>query len=95
MAQQPTIGRIVLYRLSEQDAADIFTAHGTTNGSFEEGVVLPAIIIRIQDKADGCEILYVDLAVQLGGATMLRRAVCLSDTGRADDTGFWFWPPRS
>jgi hypothetical protein len=90
--QQPAIGRIVHYRLSEQDVADIFTAHGTSTGSFSAGDVLPAMVLRADDFDDRNR---VDLGVQLGNATMLRSQVyeILPDIGDGTEPG-WFWPPR-
>jgi hypothetical protein len=88
--QQPSIGRIVHYRLSEQDVADIFVAHGASTGSFDVGDVLPAIVLRVNDPT----VWGVDLSVQLGSATMLRRAEAGPDGATGSLNGRWFWPPR-
>lgn len=90
--QRPSIGRIVHYRLSDEDVSDIFIAHGTSTGSFSAGDVLPALVLRA-DLFD--ERHRVDLSVQLGSATLLRRGVyeILSPVGDGTRSG-WFWPPK-
>jgi len=82
--QQPSIGRIVHYRLSEQDVADIFVAHGTETGHFNVGDVLPAQIIRVGEN-------QVQLSVNLGSALLARYAGPVSVP---TTNGCWFWPPR-
>lgn len=98
MPQQPTVGRIVHYRLSEHDANlinkrrdDSFIegqarSHGNVARS---GDVYPAVIVRVFDSSTTT----ANLQVFLDGndtywATSRQEAPDDMSEGR------WFWPPR-
>lgn len=90
MSGTPTIGRIVHYRLSEQDAEHITIsaeAHGGHRGNeVRAGEVYPAIIVRTADDD-----LRVNLQVFLDGPDTR----WVTSRGYSVETGgCWFWPPR-
>jgi len=93
MSGTPTIGRIVHYRLSEQDAERIYELRTAArmhqspgfNAAYG-GDVYPAIVVRTFD-----DILNVNLQVFLDGPDTL----WVTSRGYSVETeGCWFWPPR-
>jgi hypothetical protein len=90
----PTIGRIVHYRLCEQDAERINEQRDArhTTGTYvacngvAPGFVYPAIVVRTADNT-----LAVNLQVFLDGPDTLWVTSRGSDE---DEDGCWFWPPR-
>lgn len=101
--QQPSVGRIVHYRLSEQDATDInrrrkdfHTSGGAEDRSgfvghvgnrVAEGEVFPAVIVRVRDEST----VTCNLKVLLDGNDTYWA------TSRAEgaEAGRWTWPPRN
>lgn len=95
--QRPSIGRIVHYRLSDQDVSDAFVAHGQTHSqSLRAGDVLPAIVVGVFAEYKSIDApLVLDMTVFLpGGHTLWVEAVRELREGQADQHGFWCWPPR-
>lgn len=87
----PTIGRIVSYRLTEDDARHITQqrAHDGVSGNFvTEGQEYPAVVVRTfpGNPDDAC-----NLKVLLDGPD------CYWATSRrqGDGPGTWAWPVRS
>ena len=89
----PTIGRIVHYRLTEQDARDASALDASPE--MRAGDVLPAIIVgvfaayRSVDAPPVC-----DLQVFLNGPGQMWRQGISELPASEDGTGQWFWPPR-
>lgn len=85
----PTIGRIVHYRLSEQDVARITInaeKHGGHQGNeVRTGDVLPALVVRVNAGNS------VNLQVFLDGPDVYWATSRGLD---GIDYGCWFWPPR-
>lgn len=84
----PTIGRIVHYRLTEQDAAE---------AGARAGDVLPAIIVGVFAAWRSVDApLVCDLQVFLNSSApvMLHRQGVSELPPNEDGTGQWFWPPR-
>lgn len=87
-APQPSIGRIVLYRLTEDDAQQVTQqrAHtGTTGNPAEAGQQYPAVIVQIF-YADAC-----NLRVLLDGQDPPLWATSRSV---GEGPGTWAWPER-
>lgn len=87
---QPSIGRIVHYSLTQQDADTVAqnrARYGVEGNPVAEGDTFPAIIVRVwsTDPGDG-----VNLQVWLDGPDMLWS--CSRREG--DGPGTWSWPPR-
>ncbi len=81
----PTVGRIVHYRLSEQDAERANRQQSPDGNTARPGDVLPAIVVRVNQGNS------VNLQVFLDGPDTLWV------TSRGLDGiefGCWFWPPR-
>ena len=99
--QQPTIGRIVHYRLSDADVAAIHAASDATRGRrnpVSAGQVYPAQITAVFDPAGGTANMVVQLdGLQQHWVTSSRRgepADGLETTGETIPPGTWCWPPR-
>lgn len=89
MTATPTIGRVVHYRLSEQDI-ELIAEHrretGEQGNTAYPGDVYPAFVVR----AFG-DTLSVNLRVMLDGPDTL----WVTSRGYSVQTqGCWFWPPR-
>lgn len=100
--QQPSVGRIVHYRLTEQDANDINRRRkdhheicrsgdrsgfvGHVGNRVAEGDLFPAVIVRVWDEST----VTCNLQVLLDGTDTYWA------TSRAEGTeaGRWTWPPR-
>ncbi|MGV4984500.1 hypothetical protein ACVB8X_13850 [Streptomyces sp. NRAIS4] len=85
---QPTPGRIVLYRLTEDDARHITQqrAHNGQNGNFvRDGDRYPAIVVRTfpANPADA-----VNLQVLLDGPD----TYWATSRRQGDEPGTWSWP---
>jgi hypothetical protein len=91
-AQQPSIGRIVHYRLSEQDINDVFVKHGQIRGSQPKvGDVCAAVVTGVfaaYRSVDAPPAL--DLRVFVNGPGDLWVTEKLEGTEPAQ----WCWPPR-
>ncbi len=78
---QPTLGRIVLYKLADYDCSDSSKVNGAKAGD-----VVPAIITKVWNAETGC----VNMTVFVDGpAPMWKTSVLPSDA----EAG-WSWPPR-
>ncbi len=89
MSGTPTIGRIVHYRLSDQDV-ELIAEHrretGEQGNTAVPGFVYPAIVVRTFDDTLGA-----NLQVFLDGPDTL----WVTSRGYSVETdGCWFWPPR-
>lgn len=91
MTAQPTIGRIVHYRLSKADEERLLELrtrvrmHQIGFNAAYVGDVYPAIVVRTTDD------LRVNLQVWLDGPDTL----WVTSRGYSVETdGCWFWPPR-
>jgi hypothetical protein len=90
MGQTPTIGRIVHYKLSEQDALSINDKRikDQTSGNVAyKGDVYPAMIVRTWGKQAGVS---VQLQVYLDGPDTYWATSRLE----GDAEGQYIWPPR-
>jgi len=87
VSQPATIGRIVHYRLSAQDAAVIRTA-GLSGNEAREGDVYPAMIVRV--FASYGEHQMANLQVHLDGADNY----WATSRAEGDGVNHWSWPPR-
>lgn len=84
--QQPSIGRIVHYRLSDEDISKAPNTVFARGNRPYIGGVYPAVIVRTADDD-----LRVNLRVLLDGPDDL----WVTSAGYSVDTdGCWFWPPR-
>lgn len=87
MSQQPTVGRIVHYRLSEQDAQQITDRRrdaGVFGNPVPAGDTYPMVIVRVWSTT------LVNGQVLLDGPdTLWVTSVTLGDGPRT-----WSWPPR-
>lgn len=96
---QPTPGRIVLYTLTDADAAAITARRQAQStaalagqpvdvGNFvTEGQTLPAMVVRVFDGAGSA----CNIKVQLDGTdTYWATSRC-----EGTDPGNWAWPPRT
>lgn len=87
----PTVGRIVHYRLSEYDVAQISArrAPGTANSgnSVMVGEVCAAVVVRTWGADPGCA---VNLQVLLDGDD----SYWATSRCGGDDPGQWSYPPR-
>lgn len=89
---KPTIGRIVHYRLSDDDAARIIEmgnrplpdGRSPLHNASRPGDMYPAIIVRVWD--DGS----VNARVFLDGELTL----WVTSRHEGDEPGTWSWPPR-
>lgn len=82
-----TVGRIVHYRLSEQDAAIIEQSRIAADGPgnpVEPGSVYPAMVVRVWGHETA------NLQVFLDGPDTYWK----TSAQPGDDDGDWFWPPR-
>ena len=85
-----TVGRIVHYKLSEQDVALIdqqspITAQAPRNGVYV-GHILPAIVVAYFGSGT-----YANLKVLLDGAG----EYWATSRSEGDGPGTWAWPPRA
>ena len=92
---QPTIGRIVHYTLSEQDATLISSRRAASNpgGVFARnpvspGDTYPAMIVRVFSGSENGANLQVYLD---GDDTYWATSRCEGEPG---EPGRWIWPPR-
>lgn len=88
---RPTIGRIVLYTLSAEDAVAI-TRHraalvGAEGNRVEEGQVFPAMVVRVWGDAPEAS---VQLQVFLDG----NDAHWATSVKEGEGPRTWAWPPR-
>lgn len=81
-----SVGRIVHYRLSDQDVNDTFLLIGGQTQA-QRGTVFPAIVVRADH--DGA-----DLQVFIDGPGLLWRPRITETTTDTPEPGHWFWPPR-
>jgi hypothetical protein len=86
----PTLGRIVLYTLNEQDAAMIRNQRIAANGGMlgnrvETGQVYPAIVVRTFGGS------AANLQVLLDGPD----TYWATSRAEGDGEGRWAWPPRA
>ena len=89
MSQAPTIGRIVHYRLSAQDAAiirDRRAATGAHGNPALDGDVYPAEVVRTFEFDSQA----ANLQVKLDGED----TYWATSRTEGDGPGTWFWPPR-
>lgn len=89
MTATPTIGRVVHYRLSEQDI-ELIAEHrretGEQGNTARPGDLYPSIVVRTFGDS-----LAVNLQVFLDGPDTL----WVTSRGYSVQTqGCWFWPPR-
>lgn len=98
----PSVGRIVHYRLSKGDVAEInrrrkrfteapsqswgFQAH--TGNQVHAGDVFPAVVVRI---FEGNDVGTCNLSVLLDGSD----TYWATSRKPGDEDGQWFWPPRT
>ncbi|NIY68009.1 hypothetical protein [Streptomyces malaysiensis] len=103
MASSPTVGRTVLYRLSEQDSRDINRRRrdfehrtpvldgtgfvGRVGNSAAEGQVCAATVVRVWNESTDA----VNLQVHLDGNDIL----WATSRSQGDDPGQWAWPEVS
>jgi hypothetical protein len=84
---QPTIGRVVLYKLSEDDARHVQQQRshdGTTANMTGAGRTYPAVVV----STFGGE--AVNLQVLLDGPD----SFWATSRHEGDEPGMWTWPPR-
>lgn len=90
----PTIGRIVHYKLSANDALRInrnWLEHGgTTGNASSEGDVVPLIIVRVWPDEFGAGIAGVNGQAILDGHDTL----WVTSAKEGTEAGQWCWPPR-
>lgn len=97
--QLPSVGRIVHYRLTEQDVNDAFIQYGRSVQAAVEGDVLPAIVVACYAEYRSIDAPTVlDLSVFVpGGGILYVQGVAQRDEALPDDeisNGCWSWPPR-
>lgn len=88
----PSVGRIVHYKLSAGDVAEIDRQHPMYNADgvraqrnpVSEGDVCAALVVRVFDAG------YSNLQVFLDGAVRY----WATSRQEGDGTGQWSWPPR-
>lgn len=80
MAQVPTIGRIVTYVLTEQDAAAIGAGNGRCNVP-KEGDAYPAMIVRVWDGSVNLQVFYDGDGV-----------LWATSRPEGERPGTWHWP---
>lgn len=83
---KPTIGRIVHYRLTDQD-----TGAFAETGNVRSGMALPAIIVRVW--SDTCVNLRV-IGDAPSDAWLTSRCLATQEQIDAEVSGVWFWPTR-
>ena len=85
----PTIGRIVHYTLTENDA-EMIRGQRESSGMFgnpvEAGQVYPAVVVRVFSEGSSS----ANLSVLLDG----RDTYWATSRCEGDGLGFWAWPPR-
>lgn len=89
----PTIGRIVHYKLSENDAKRINTEWRTSNGrgnASTAGDTVPLIIVRVWPDEGGPGIPGVNGQAILDGYDTL----WVTSAHEGVEPGQWCWPPR-
>jgi hypothetical protein len=97
LIQQPTIGRIVLYRLHEHDVRQIqrqrVNNRGFSGGTVEEGEIFPAIVVKVWESSPTGS---VNLQVLLNGndTYWIPDAPASVPDHVGIEPGFWAWPPR-
>ncbi len=97
MSQQPTIGRIVHYRLSAKDVESIRQLRGAPSvqhlaGSpVAEGDVVPLTIVRVWPDLYGPGLPGVNGQALLDG----RDSHWVTSAREGTGPGTWSWPPRS
>lgn len=84
MEPKPSVGRIVLYRLTAGESAASCVHHGAVRPLNNGAEVAPAIITRV--FSDTC----VNLRVLLDGPDTL----WVTSANPGDDERQWQWPPR-
>lgn len=83
MSQTPTVGRIVLYRLSESDATEIKHRRGAAQGNVPHaGEVYPAVVVRSWGGPS------VNLQVLLDGPD----SYWATSRNEGVSEGQWAWP---
>lgn len=84
---QPTIGRIVHYRLSDEDVARIRALPTPRFNPANPGDTYPAMVVRVFESAtDG----GANLQVFIDGQAQL----WITSAKPGDGPGTWSWPPR-
>lgn len=84
MSQTPSVGRIVLYTLTAQDADTINNTHSMKRNTAREGDVYPAIVVRVWTAP------MVQLQVFYDG----EGTYWAPSRTEGDRPGTWQWPPR-
>lgn len=79
-----TLGRVVLYTLSAQDADAINGTHSLKRNTAREGDVYPAVVVRVWTAP------LVNLQVWYDGAGTYWG----TSRTEGDKPGTWRWPPR-
>ncbi len=89
----PTIGRIVHYKLSANDAARInqnWRSGNETGNASTEGDIVPLIIVRIWPDEYGPGVAGVNGQAFLDGHDTL----WVTSAREGTEPGQWSWPPR-
>lgn len=90
MSGQPlTVGKIVHYRLTDQDVNDVFLAVGS-RATVRAGDVRPAVVIMV----DQHDVERANLQVFIGPCTLYRTSVSGGPDASGSTNGRWFWPIR-
>lgn len=93
-AQSPSIGRIVIYCLTDGDADGIQLQRNRIPGrvfnSASAGDYLPMIIVRVWPGEYGPDVPGVNGQVFLDGGDTL----WVTSVGEGDEPGQWHWPQR-
>jgi hypothetical protein len=84
---QPTIGRIVHYRLSSDDVARVRALPTVHINPVNTGDTYPAVVVRVFETATNGE---ANLQVLLDGQAQL----WVTSAKPGDGPGTWSWPPR-
>jgi hypothetical protein len=79
----PTIGRIVHYQLSAQDAGEINAAAPVPKNPAHEGDIYPALVVRVWD---GSELTNLQVFYDGAGSHWAR------SRREGDGPGTWAWP---
>ena len=104
MSQKPSVGRIVHYRLSEQDAVAInrrraadtrsaawpVGAQAHVGNSVGAGEVVPLIVVRVWPDEYGPGVPGINGQAILDG----NDALWVLSAKEGADLGTWAWPPR-